>query len=109
MKTTINFYAFAEEFKRYGRGSQFTYEGLKALFDFLEQLEEDIGEEIELDVIALCCDYAEESWQDIAKNYSIDFENCEDDADKLQAVEEYLQENTMLVGTVGDSIIYAQF
>jgi hypothetical protein len=32
-----------------GRGDQFSYEGLIALFDYLEMLEDDIGEPIELD------------------------------------------------------------
>jgi hypothetical protein len=42
-----------------GRGDQFSYEGLIALFDYLEMLEDDIGEPIELDVISLCCEYSE--------------------------------------------------
>lgn len=37
----------------------FTYEGLCALYDYLEQLSDDIGENIELDVVAICCDYTE--------------------------------------------------
>ena len=42
-----------------GRGEQFSYVGLLALYDYLEQLGDDTGEEMELDVIALCCEYAE--------------------------------------------------
>ena len=63
MKQTINVHDFREAFRVYGRNETFTYEGLGALFDYLEELEEDIGEEIELDVIALCCDYSE--WESL--------------------------------------------
>ena len=58
---TISFNDFLEEFKRYGREGQFTYEGKKALYDYLNDLSEDIGEAIELDIIAICCDYTEYS------------------------------------------------
>jgi len=59
MKKTINFYDFRDAFHKAGRENQFTYEGKKALFDYLEEYEDSTGEQIELDVIALCCDYAE--------------------------------------------------
>jgi hypothetical protein len=44
---------------KWDRGEQFSHFGLIALFDYLEMLEDDIGEPIELDVIGLCCDYSE--------------------------------------------------
>ncbi len=33
MKITINFDGFERAFQRYGRGEQFSYEGLQALFE----------------------------------------------------------------------------
>tara|TARA_Y100000310_G_scaffold301220_1_gene337487 strand:- start:995 stop:1291 length:297 start_codon:yes stop_codon:yes gene_type:complete len=59
MKQSINNYQFHRAFERMDRGEQFSYEGLNALFDYLEELEDDTGETVELDVIALCCEYAE--------------------------------------------------
>ena len=41
------------------RPDNFSYEGLTALFEHLEQVEEETGEDIELDVIGLCSDYEE--------------------------------------------------
>lgn len=41
------------------RTTNFSYAGLNALFDYLAEYEEDTGEELELDVIALCCDFTE--------------------------------------------------
>lgn len=48
-------------FKRFDdiRPNQFSRKGLTILFNYLEMLEDSIGEEIELDVIALCCTYVE--------------------------------------------------
>lgn len=58
MKTSINRWKFKESFKEMDRGNQFTDGGLNALFEYLEELEEENGE-MELDVIGLCCGYAE--------------------------------------------------
>ncbi len=59
MYQNVNWHNFQDSFQNMGRGDQFSYEGLRALFDYIEQLEEDMGEQIELDVIALCCEYRE--------------------------------------------------
>jgi len=59
MKQSINMYQFERAFKNMDRGDQFSYDGLKALYEYLEEYEESTGEEIDLDVIALCCDYTE--------------------------------------------------
>lgn len=59
MKQTINFYQFCRGFETMDRNENFSYQGKKALFEYLEQYEEDCGEELEFDVIALCCDYTE--------------------------------------------------
>ncbi len=55
----VYFNDFLEEFKKYNREDQFTYLGKKALFEYLNQLSEDIGEPIELDIIAICCEFTE--------------------------------------------------
>jgi len=59
MKENVDFYRFEVAFRIAERRDQFTYDGKKALFDYLEQLEAETGQEIELDVIALCCEYTE--------------------------------------------------
>ena len=72
MKQSVNKYDFHNAFETMGRATQFSYDGREALFDYLEQLEEDCGQEIELDVIALCCDYSENTVENILKEYSLD-------------------------------------
>jgi hypothetical protein len=110
VKTTVSKSDFRDAFNDFGRGDQFSHEGLGLLYDFMEEIEQDIGEEWELDVIALCCDFSEEPWESIADNYSIDTSDCEDENDAIQEVEEYLLENTMLVGqTNAGDFIYQAF
>ena len=57
MKMNVNWHLFESAFDNCGRYENFGYEALYALFNYLEDLEQDIGEEIELDVVALCCEY----------------------------------------------------
>lgn len=59
MKTAVNFSDFCDRFAAMDRNEQFSYDGKRALFDYLEEYEESTGQEIELDVIALCCEYTE--------------------------------------------------
>jgi len=110
MKQTVNFYAFRDAFNSC-RPDNFTYEGLSVLFDYLTAYEDDTGEELELDVIALCCDYAESTYQEIAKDYDIDFSDCETEEDRRQAVIDYLNDSTTICGELDDkqTIIYQQF
>ncbi len=78
MKQTINEYDFTEAFRKI-RPNNFSYVGLKALFDYLEEYEESTGEEVELDVIALCCEYSEYTdLEEFQKAYSSDYESIED-------------------------------
>ena len=60
MKTTVNYYDFRNAFISMDRANNFPNR-LPELFDFLEEMEQQIGEELELDVIALCCDFTEYS------------------------------------------------
>ena len=101
MKQTINSYQFIEAFRAMDRYDQFGYKALQILFSYLEEYEDSTGEELEFDVIALCCDYSVGSWQDIASNYSIDLSECEDDEARVSTVLEYLNDNTIVCGTYG--------
>jgi len=41
------------------RREQFSRPALEALFEYLDDFSEEMGEDIELDVVAICCDYSE--------------------------------------------------
>lgn len=84
MKTTVNFTMFCDELNRAGRGSHFTYEGKRALFDYLE----DVAYDYELDVVALCCDFSEYDIYSVASYFPEMFdENVEYDMDDI--IEEF--------------------
>ena len=108
MKTTVSRYDFERAFVDAGRKDQFSYEGLKALFDYFESYEEETGQEIELDVVAICCEYSEDNPDDIITNYSIDVEGLDED-EKIDAVRDYLNENTTLVGETATGFVYLSF
>lgn len=94
-----------DEFRKFGRENNFSYEGMGLLYDFLDSL----GEDIELDVVALCCDYAEDTAEDIAHNYGLETEGM-DEGEILDAVLDYLEKNTIVIGkTDSGSIVYGVF
>ena len=79
MKQTITFGQFQDAFYNMDRQGKFSYPAKKALFEYFEEYEDSVGEQIELDVIAICCDYTEydsleDFWQEYDKE---DFPNIE--------------------------------
>lgn len=114
MKTSVNFSQFCDAFRNMNRNENFSYDGKRALFDYIEELEEledETGEEYELDVIALCCEYAESDVEELIASYNIDVSEAEGDEEEIaELVEEYLNENTSVVGKLDNgSFVYAQF
>ena len=60
MKEYVNEHTFRDRFMRSDNyKNNFSYEGLHVLFEYFEELEADMGEEIEFDMVAICCDYTE--------------------------------------------------
>ena len=104
MKCTLDFSDFCEAFRRFDRQENFSREGLELLFDHCEELDPDM----ELDVIALCCDYCEDTLEDVISSYSIDVEDMDDD-DTVEAVRDYLNDHTALLGETLNGFVYASF
>lgn len=109
MKTTVSKYDFERAFVDADRKENFSYEALGLLFDYFESYEEETGQEIELDVIAICCDYNESDAQTIATDYNIVEANGMDEDDMRQAVRDYLNDNTTLVGETATGFVYLAF
>lgn len=84
MKITINsHYQFERLFREANRENQFSREGLNALFDYLEELEQDCGEEFDIDVIGICCDFCEyDNIEDFRSYYGAEYESMEDIEDR---------------------------
>jgi len=79
MKRTINFYEFGKDFLNSIYKNNFSYEGLSSLYDYFVNLEDETGEEIEFDIIDICCNFTEyHSINDFKKDYGIEVSNLDD-------------------------------
>lgn len=59
MYQQVNFSMFCDAFRSMGREDQFSHDGKRALFDWLDEIGDGAGGQCELDVIGLCCDFTE--------------------------------------------------
>lgn len=99
MKETITESRFVDAFDECNRSENFTREGRKALYDYLNELEESTGEEIELDVIAFCCEFTEyANIQDFQEDYDDSYEAIED-----------IERGTIVIPIDDDSFIIQNF
>lgn len=80
MKTTLNTSDIARALHR-DDNANWSWNGAKALAEHLEQIEEDTGEEMELDVCAIRCDFSE--YESLAAWASDYFRNQADAVDRL--------------------------
>jgi len=82
---------FHDAFHHMGRKDNFSYNGLNALYDYLDE-----QEEYELDVIGLCCEFTESSITDALKD-----NGCDDLRE--------LQNTTLVLEVDSDTIIYQNY
>jgi len=105
MKQTVYLSDFRDAFNRMDRGNQFSYEALELIYDYLEEVDPDS----ELDVIAICCDLCEMTYEEAAEAYSIGEGDDLNPEDIPQAVIDYLNDETSVIGTTDETIIFANF
>ena len=99
MKTTITKSNFQNEFITMNREDNFSQAGLSALFDYFEEYENDTGISIELDVIAICCEFSEyENIEEFQGAYGEDYESIED-----------IENSTSVIMIDNDSFIIQDF
>ncbi len=103
---TVDFHSFVNAFESSQYRDNFTREGLRVLFDYLEQYSEEIGENVDFDLCAIACDYNENTFEEIIRDYSIDID---EEQDKTQQVRDYLHDRTMLIGEVTKGFVFAAF
>lgn len=95
------------------RPNQFSYEALGILFDYFEQYENDTGEQVEFDPIAICCEYAEMTIDEIFDTYPdlidlIDYDNPKESTYSI--VVDYLNDNGSYCGdTSQGTFVFQQF
>lgn len=109
MKETVTQSRFLDVFRQV-RPNQFSRPALVALFDYLDQLEQDLGEEQELDVIAICSDWTEyKDAIEAAEAYGWEAPEIpegeeRDDTSDRKALE-FLQDNTHVVEFDGGILV----
>lgn len=104
MYQTISQWDFVRAFTEMNRESNFSEEGRIALFELLEEVNPDS----ELDVISICCDFAEFSnLNELKEEYShfLDGEEFEDDDEVL----EFFRDETVVLELSNGGIIIQQF
>ena len=78
MHQYVNEHIFKDTIKRL-RPDNFTWGGLSALFEYLEEYEDDSGFKIEFDPIGICCEFTEYAdFKEIQEAHSIEFEDIEE-------------------------------
>lgn len=89
MKQTISQYDFMDAFRKMDR-DYYSYEGYQALFDWYEELDPDM----ELDVIAICCDWTEYEPDELENDYSniLSFDEWKEDNIDPNEPNEYTDE-----------------
>ena len=88
MYTRVTEDNFRNTFLASAYSENFSYSGLTALYNYFEELEDELNESIEFDLIAIAGEYSELTIEELRANYSID-----KDIDVIK----YLQENTIVI------------
>ena len=111
MKETLSANQVADALRADEYGG-WTYAGARAMAEYLEELEDDTGEELELDVVAIRCDYSEyASLQEWAAGYFADWKAAlaidrdMDDDDIDNAIREHIRDNGQLIEFDGGVIV----
>ena len=74
----------------------------------MEEYSDSTNEPVEFDIVGICCEWSEMTWQDIARDYDVDLSECSDDTERLCEVVDYLAVNTTYI-ELSDSFVFVQF
>lgn len=95
---------FCDEWNKWDdRKDTFSYKGKRALFDYLENYEQETGEDTELDIVALCCEYTEfENAAEAVSEYT-------DGIEEEKEAREYLEDRTTVIDVEDGGVIVQNF
>jgi len=112
MKLTLTFASFCDEWNGWtDRKDTFSYAGKRALFDYLEQYEQETGEDLELDIVSLCCDFTEyDSAMEAVEEYTENFKDDDKNEEENEAdARKYLKDRTTVIDVDGGGVIIQNF
>ena len=117
MKTTLNTHDITAALLD-DNNAAWSHKGAKALADYLEEYEEECGIELELDVVALRCDFSEynslEEWlteyygktlKEAFKSAGVDLEGDEDEEELADLIRSHILDQGQLVEFDGGIIV----
>jgi hypothetical protein len=118
MKTTLSTSDIAHALKS-DKNAAWSWDGARALAEYLEEYEESTGEELELDVCAIRCDFSEstslsdwlmehhgaETLVFALQRSGIDMEGGEDEQETDEAIRSYIQDHGHLIEFDGGVIV----
>lgn len=74
---------FVNLFDQYSRSENFSVLGREALYRYFEGLSDDIGEDIQIDIIALCCEWSECKEDELVMVYGYLVDDDEPDVEDI--------------------------
>lgn len=86
----------------------FSAEGLKALFEYLEEIEEATGQEMEFDMVAIACDFSEYTSADEAARECFTYEGMVYDEDGNETMTADEVEAKAVEFLVNDGVLVAR-
>ena len=90
----LDFSDFCRAFEECGRDDQFSTDALRMIFDYLD------ADDCELDVIAICCDFAESSIEELALEQDVEPDDVRD----------HMDQSTFVLGeTDAETLVYLRF
>lgn len=104
MIQTINEWDFIDAFRAM-RPDHFSEAGLSALHGWYAELEDSTGEPIELDVIAICCDWTEYDAAELLDEYGEDEDEDEDEDERIQAIVDRLNHESTCIQVADDCFL----
>lgn len=107
--TTVTGSSFRDAFRRI-RPDQFSHEALGALYEYIVDYSDSTGEPVELDVIAICCEWAEYGRAtEAASEYGFtpDADDIEDDQEAAALA--WLQDQTTVLELGSGGVVIASF
>jgi len=95
----VNLLDFMDAFRMHGREKDYSYGAKECLFHYQENLEEDQGKPLELDVIAICSEWTEyDNLEAVLAAYDLEgVEDTDDLAEYTTVICEYDDSGSILI------------
>ena len=87
---------FRDEFTKMNRENQFSYKGVNALYDYLDNFYSEADKPYELDINEICCSFTEyDNLQDFNKDYNREYESIDEIVDDTEVIR--IDDNSFII------------